>query len=252
MLGLNDFDVLTAPGHLWHGECSAAQRHDLALALARDDIRVDSLNLPALDHNLASCIPDVRTFSIDLYVSVMELAADLGARGVVVVPGRVSGLWPPKQSDSAAWLRDSLEKLVSHAARLDQVLLLESHPQTSIPTARQLLDAVQGFAESRVLVAYDVANAEFVAEDQSAAIRLLSSRLGQIHLSDGTRTSWRHDRVGRGTVDFPQVLSALDSIGYAGPRILELISPDPLGDYTASLAALQEHASHLCQAAHSR
>lgn len=241
-LGLDGFDVLTAPGHLWHGDCTGTERAELAATLRRDGIRIDTLNLPALDHNLASCVPDVRAFSIELYVNVMRFAADLGGRGIVVVPGRVSPLWPPPQNDSRRWLRDSLDCLLGHAKSLDQVVIIESHPQTPIPRAADMLEIVRYLANDRLQIAYDVSNAEFIAEDQPDAIHLLGRHIGQVHLSDGTRSSWRHDGVGRGTVNFAGVLGALDAIGYRGPRILEIISPDPLGDYAASIAALEPHA----------
>jgi L-ribulose-5-phosphate 3-epimerase len=130
------------------------------------------------------------------------------------------------------------------------VLLLETHPQTPIPLAAQMLEVVREVASERVQVAYDVSNAEFVSEDQATAIRLLAPHLGQVHLSDGTRQSWRHDSVGSGTVDFGAVLAALDAIRYEGPRILEIISRNPLRDYAASKAALEMHAatSHPSQA----
>jgi sugar phosphate isomerase/epimerase len=87
-------------------------------------------------------------------------------------------------------------------------------------------------------VAYDVSNAEFVGEDQVSAIHQLAPWLGQVHLSDGTRDRWRHDRVGAGTVRFDAIEAALDEIDFKGVRILEIISNTPQSDFAASQAAL--------------
>ena len=66
-LGLNDFDVILAPGHCWPAELSTSARSELARTLDEDGIRVDSLNFPALDLNLASPIPEVRRYAVELY-----------------------------------------------------------------------------------------------------------------------------------------------------------------------------------------
>jgi len=235
-LGLNDFDVILAPGHCWPGEASA---RELAAALRAEDIRIESTNLPAIDINLASCIPEVRAQGVALYTQALELSADLGGRAVVVVPGRVSSLFPPPQQASEGWLRESLERLLVVAERLGQTLYIESHPQTPIPTVEAIERFLATLPHPRLKVAYDVANAEFVAEDQPAALRRLAPRLGQVHLSDGTRTRWRHDRVGLGTVDFSRILRTLKEIGFAGVSVLEIISTAPLDDFSASIKALE-------------
>lgn len=238
-LGLNDFDVLLAPGHCWPAELSPQGRSQLAAALRAEDIRVESTNLPAIDLNLASCIAEIRAQGVALYTQALELGADIGGRAVVVVPGRVSALFPPPQQASEGWLRESLERLLAVAERLGQTLYIESHPQTPIPTVAAIERFLAALPHPRLKVAYDVANAEFVSEDQPAALRRLAPRLGQVHLSDGTRARWRHDRVGLGTVDFPGILRTLRDIGFAGVSVLEIVSAAPLEDFSASLKVLQ-------------
>lgn len=238
-LGLNDFDVILAPGHLWYDELAPAARADLARSLSGEGLRVDSLNLPALDVNLASCVAEVRDFSERLYQETFRLAADLGVRNVVVVPGRVSTLLPPKRADTLGWLRESLERLLRMTEDTGQRLLIELHPLTPVPTTPEMLAFMEGIADPRLLIAYDVANAEFVGETQADALRSAASRLGQIHLSDGTRKAWRHDRVGAGTVDFHAVLATLDELAFAGTAVLEVISPDPIDDLAESMRRLR-------------
>ncbi|SAK95370.1 fructoselysine 3-epimerase [Caballeronia temeraria] len=240
-LGLNDFDVIMVPGHLWHDELSSAQRASLAATLKQEDIRVESMNLPALDHNLASRVPEARTYSIELFKRAMQLGADLGARAVVAVPGRVSSLFPPPQVETEKLLADSLEQLLAVADALDLTVLIESHPQTPIPTVDKIESFLTRLDHPRLKVAYDVSNAEFVAEDQVDAIRRLAPRIGQIHLSDGTRTRWRHDRVGLGSVRFGDIMKVLDEVGFQGTRVLEIISPTPIEDIKASLASLNAY-----------
>lgn len=242
-LGLNDFDIIMVPGHLWHDELSSGQRTTLAAQLRADGIRIESLNLPALDQNLVSCIPEARAYAVALYTRTLELSADLGARGAVVIPGRVSALFPPAQADSEGWLADGLAQLLKVAERLTLNLYVESHPQTPIPTVDKIERFFSQLVHDRLKVAYDVSNAEFVSEDQVDAIRRLGPRLGQIHLSDGTRARWRHDRIGAGTVNFPAILQALEEVRFSGISVLEIISSTPIEDIAASIDELDAHLS---------
>jgi L-ribulose-5-phosphate 3-epimerase len=238
-LDFNNCDVLVVPGHLWPDELSETQRSDLAGTLRNEGIRIESLNLPALDLNLVSRVEEFRRYSVDLYIRTMQLASDLGVGAVVVVPGRVSSLFPPPRKDTELLLQDSLEQLLRVAERLDQKIFVELHPQTPIPTTDAMLTFLDRLADDRVLIAYDVSNAEFVGEDQPDAIRRSGNRIGQFHLSDGTRSQWRHDRIGLGTVRFDEILNAMKETGFSGTSILEIISSSPLEDLSASADALK-------------
>ncbi|WP_277184246.1 sugar phosphate isomerase/epimerase [Caballeronia sp. BR00000012568055] len=240
-IGLNDFDALVVPGHLWPDDLSPADRSNLARALRNEGIRVESLDLPALDLNLVSRVESFRQYSVDLYVRTMQLASELGCGAVVAVPGRVSSLFPPPSQDSERLLRDSLEHLLRVAERLDQTIFLELHPQTPIPTTATMLAFLDTLPHERLLIAYDVSNAEFVGENQADAIRQCASRLGQLHLSDGTRSQWRHDRVGLGSVRFDDILRAANEVNFSGVPILEIISSTPIDDLRASADMLAMH-----------
>jgi sugar phosphate isomerase/epimerase len=236
-LGLQDFDVILAPGHLWPDELNDNGRRQMRQALSQDGLRIESTNLPALDFNLGSCLQEVRAYAVRRYADALRLSADLGGRGVVVVPGRVSGLLAPHRDHTLSWLGESIEALLKVAEEAGQDLLLETHPQTAIPSATKMAAFVETFGHARLLVAYDVANAEFIGEDQVTALRYLQRRLGQVHLSDATRTSWKHDRAGLGTVRFDLVRRTLEEIGFSGVAIVEVISADAMLDTEATIKA---------------
>jgi L-ribulose-5-phosphate 3-epimerase len=237
--GLDGFDVILAPGHLWPDELDAGARRDLEKALKADNISVDSLNLPPLDYNICSPDHEARRFSISIYRKVFALANDLGIRKVVVVPGRVSALLPPALDRTLDRLADSFEQFLKWADRDDQEILVETHPLTPIASG----DAVDAFiarlSSPRLSIAYDVANAEFIGEDQPATLRRIRHCLGQVHLSDGTRTSWRHDPIGSGTIDFAAVMNTLDEIDFQGVTLLEIIAADAAKQIPASIDALR-------------
>ncbi len=180
----------------------------------------------------------MRTYSLARYREALRLGAELGARGVVAVPGRVSSLIGPPREETERWLAESVGELLTVAEETDSSVFLELHPQTPIPTVGALDRFVAGFDDPRLRVAYDVANAEFVSEDHVDALRRLAPRLGQVHVSDASTTRWAHDRIGLGTVDFPTIFRTLDEIAFDGACILEVVTQAPVPDIVASLEAL--------------
>ena len=237
-IGLNDFNVLVVPGHLWAADLSASGRVALRRHFESSGIRLESLNLPALDLNLASCVPEVRACSVAMYREALQLSAELGACAVVAVPGRVSSLLAPDQEDTLGWLAETVGAILRTADELGQDIYLELHPLTPLPTAEKIGAFVDIFDTPRLTVAYDVANAEYFGEDYRTAIRSLGHRIGQVHLSDATRTAWRHDALGRGTVDVAAALAAIEAIGFSGVTVLEIVSSEPIAEMRESLAIL--------------
>ena len=235
-LRLSTFDVIVTPGHLWHNEIDGAGRSALKETLVERGYTLESLNPPATDYNLASLTSDVRELAIGMYTETINLAADLGAKGVVVVPGRVSSLLPPPRDQLWGVLEDGIGQLAEHARSKGLVLHLEVHPLTPVPTARETLNLVERIASPAVGIAYDVANAEFIGEDLAEAIGMMGSHLTQIHLSDATRTHWMHGGFGTGTVDLDAVMKALDNVRFAGAAVLEIISNNPIRDFEESIA----------------
>lgn len=233
-VGLNDSDVMMVPGHLWFDDDPV----HLLDGMRRSNVRIESLNLPSLDLNLCSVVPEVRAYAIETYLRTLDLADSLEAKGVVVVPGRVSGLLPPAARNTMDWLEDGIATLERRARTLGQTLLLESHPLTPIPRAEQIGAFVAGFSSAHVKIAYDIASAEFMSENQVDAITALGGLIGQFHLSDSPKTAWRHDAIGKGTVDVAAVLGAIEA-GHPDTRvIIEIISPDPEAEFRQSLTSL--------------
>jgi len=236
-IGLNDFDVLLVPGHLWI-DMDAAARRRLRRTLTDEGVRLNSLNLPALDLNLCSTVPDMHDYTVATYSEAIRLAADLDAEAVVVVPGRISALLPPPRDVTMRPLTDGALALARLAAEIGRKLFFELHPQTPVPTAELIGEWVRGLDNSHVMIAYDVANAVFIGEDPVAAIKRWAPLIGQFHLSDASRSVWRHDAFGAGTVPFADIAAAIAAADFNGIAILEIISANPLPDMQAAVDAL--------------
>jgi L-ribulose-5-phosphate 3-epimerase len=236
-LGYREFELVLNPPHLGLDE-SPADRKRLGAALAAEGLTARSLNVPSLDHNLASPMRRMRQYSVDLFTDAIDLASDLGATDVVVVPGRMSPLFPPPHEQRDAWMRECLDVLLPHAERRGIVLALENVPFAAFPDAVTLGTFVRSYGSRSLAVCYDVANAHFIGESPAAGLHALSGLARLVHLSDTTRNAWRHDEVGHGDVPFGHVHDVLDDIHFEGTCMLEIISAEPESAIVRSHRAL--------------
>jgi len=224
--GYQVFEAVINPPHL-DLAMPAGERRRLAAALAARGLTLRSLNLPSLDHNLASPVKPMRDFSIGLFRDAIDLASDLAVPYLVTVPGRMNPLLPPAMAQRRIWMQESIEALLPYAAQRGVNLALENVPFAAFPDARTLGDFVRSLGPGSVSVCYDVANAYYIGELPAWGLRHLGALVSLVHLSDTTRSTWRHDEVGLGDVPFNEVPPALQDIGFAGACMLEIIASEP-------------------------
>lgn len=233
-IGYRSFELIVHPPHLPLEDFDQPSRRCLAAALSEIGAVDCSINLPSLDHNLASPWPQARLASIAMFKQTIDLASDLNIPWLVTVPGRMSPLAPPTMADRTNWMRESIERLLPHARTRGVKLAIENVPIASFPDAAALGAFVRSFGTPDIAVCYDAANAHFIGESPADGIRKLVDLLRIVHVSDTTRTVWRHDPVGTGTVPFAEVAEALEGIGFGGPTMMEILADDPEAALTHS------------------
>lgn len=238
-LGYRQIEFLLQPPHLSFDDFGPAARRELRAVLQEAGAYKTAINLPSLDHNLASPFARVRAASVKMFEDTIDLAADIGAATVVVVPGRMSPLFPPSLADRTGWVGDGIGKLLPHAEDRGVGLAIENVPFAAFPDATALEQFVREFTSPAIGVCYDAANAHFIGEDPAAGIRQLADLLRIVHLSDTGRDKWRHDPIGTGTVPFAEVAKALDAVGFEGATTLEIIDQDPDAAILISHRALE-------------
>jgi sugar phosphate isomerase/epimerase len=238
--GFRSVELTTAPPHLFTPGFGPYERRELARELATLGLEVVSVNPSFADLNLISTNPEIRAVTERQLRSEIELAADLGARYVVVIPGRRHALAPAPETAAAAVLDEGLGRLLSRAAELDVIITLENSPYGYLGTAAELAEIVDRWKSPHLRITYDVANA-LAIEDPAEGVRQAGRHLALAHVSDAWRSRWAHTSVGRGDVDFAAFASALRQAGFAGPTVYELVDgEDPEPRLPADLAALQQ------------
>ena len=104
----------------------------------------------------------------------------------------------------------ALKRLAPKAQSLGVVLALESYL-----SADEHLRILERVGSPAVRVYYDVANSQDAGHPVLDEIRRLGDRIVEVHAKD-TR-----DLYGKGSMDFPAVLRALEDIGYRGWLVIE-------------------------------
>jgi len=238
--GHTSFEVIATPGHLWPFDLDAGARREIGRSMAARGLSFTSLNPGGFDNNLASPSPEMRAHTHRYIAALIELAAEWGVPGIVISPGLPRPLQPAPRDCMMGWLRESLDRLVPAAEKAGTQLMFENIPYTWIPRACDLMAALDelGYGDGLALI-YDAANAVFARDDPMADLRLVQPRMKLVHISDTGLDAFRHDPVGRGVVPFREIGETLRAIGYAGPVVLEVISPEPDTDFPDSIRRLR-------------
>jgi sugar phosphate isomerase/epimerase len=236
--GFQEFELMVHPGHLWPAELSAQQRRRLRHLIESQGLRIVTLNMPNVDINIAGAAPEMRAYSLNLLAETVRLAGELGARGVVIGPGKANPLFPAAAGELIGLFFAALDRLCPVAEASGTALWVENMPFAFLPAIGELTDALETYANHAVRIVYDVANAHFIGEDFVGGLRQCRDRLALVHLSDTGRDVYRHAPVGQGTVPFADVPRALAAVGYRARAMLEIISHDPDRDIVASAGKL--------------
>ena len=237
--GIRQVELTTAPPHLFTRHLGRYERKELARLLEHLNLTVTSVNPSFADINLISTNPEIRAVSERQLAAELELAADLRASYLVVIPGRRHALAPAPDAAARAVLDEGLGRLLHRATELGVTIALENSPYGYLGSSTDLLGVVKAWDNPRLRVAYDVANA-LAQEDPADGVASLGQYLALAHVSDTWRTRWAHTSVGRGEVDFPGFAAALAAnAAFTGPTVYELVDgEDPAPRLAADLAAL--------------
>ena len=237
-LGFAEFELMVHPGHLWPAELSAEQRRALRRLIEQRGLKLTALNMPNIDINVAAAASEMRAYSLNLLTETVRLAGELGARGVVIGPGKANPLFPASADELIGHFFGALDRLAPVAVACGTALWVENMPFAFLPAVGDLLRALARYGNDAVRIVYDIANAHFIGEDFTAGLTQCRQRLALVHLSDTGRQVYRHDPVGLGTVPFAEVPSALVAAGYHVRPMLEIISRNPERDIIASAGKL--------------
>jgi L-ribulose-5-phosphate 3-epimerase len=237
-LGFSEFELMMVPGHLWPPEIDGAQRKALRRRIAKLGARVVALNMPNVDLNIAGLAPEMRRYTLERLISIIELAGDLGVPGIVVGPGKANPLFPAPKERLVGYFLQAMDKLQPLAEKAGTALWVENLPFAFLPKMDALMEVLEHHGNPEIGVVWDAANSHFAHEDPAPSLKRCRERLKLVHLSDTNRWQYRHDAVGLGTVPFAGLPAVLSDVGYRDSMIIEVISHVPDSDILDSVQRL--------------
>lgn len=236
--GFRKFELMVHPGHLWPPGPDAEGLADLRRILSARGLEVVTLNMPNIDINIAAAAPAMRDYSLTMLKGIVRLATEIGARGIVIGPGKANPLFPPDAAELTPHFFAALDVLCPLASAGGTALWVENMPFAYLPGIDALMSALDRYGNDDIGVVYDVANAHFIDGDIRAGLVRCGKRLRLVHLSDTGRQQYRHDAIGQGSVPFRDIPAMLRDVDYRELPMLEIISRNADKDILDSVERL--------------
>jgi len=237
--GYGGIELMFFPGHLWPAHLSESDLKKLR-ELCERRLPLVAVNMPNIDMNIAAAAEEMRSCTLGLLVQFVRCAGELGAKGIIIGPGKANPLFPMPREQMISHFYRALDRLAPLAREAGTRLLVENMPFAFLPDADALMRAIDGYGDDTIRVIYDVANAHFIGEAPVSGLRRVRDRLDLVHFSDTTRQVYRHDPFGRGDVPLDGLAGTMREVRYSGLPMLEVISRQPDTDIADSCSRLHQ------------
>ena len=174
--------------------------------------------------------PPVRRFHIDRAKKTLDLGYELEARNLLLVLGEY--IWQKEviqPRDQWAWAVDSTRDLGEYASTLGLEIVIELEPfaLSLVNNLTEMIRFLDDVGHPAVRANLDISHLA-LTHTPASDVKKLSGRIGHVHLSDCDGKVHGDLPPGRGVVDFPSYLRAIQQAGFEGTVSIELeYSPDP-------------------------
>ena len=206
------------------GEPDTTDLKKVKKALADNGLKAFCINGNFVEEDRVLCHSDaaMRAKAVEYGKKCVDMAVELGAPNVLFVPSKVNGteFYDSKEAD---WKHsvESLRQIAEYAKTKKEItLVLECVNKYEVMLVRTLKDGIR-MAEEIGLDNVKIIGDTFhmnLEEDRGIhnAIREAGSWLAHFHMGDNTR-----EVPGLGTMDWREILIALDDINYSGALSFE-------------------------------
>jgi len=168
--------------------------------------------------DIASLDETLRLNTLDYHARIMEKAAAIGVKVMVIHPCLEPVADENRQLRMEAAKR-SLKAMADTAEKLGVVIAVEDLPRSCLgKNSDEILELLS--ADERLRVCFDTNH--LLAEDPAAFIRKVGSKIVTTHVSDYDFIDERHWLPGEGQLDWQSILEAFREVGYTGPWLYEL------------------------------
>lgn len=199
-----------AVGDLAPDRLTETGRRDIRAVLRGHELELAALNCPL---RRGFDVAEDQQRRVEHIRKVMRLAADLGARKVVVPLPRIP---TDATSPPAAVLREVLDDLGRHGDRVGTRLCLEP----GLDPGDRVRDYLSAFDTGGLAVTFDPANFLLNGHDPLASLAALAGRVAYTQARDGRAATvsgaGKETAVGAGDIEWMGFVATLESIDYRG------------------------------------
>jgi hexulose-6-phosphate isomerase len=189
--------------------------------------------------------PAVRDQAVANTTRTLEIAAELGSKTVLYIPGAVSAVFVPDLGPVAyptvmEHAVDSVERVLPTAERLGVKLGVENVWNRFLLDPLSMQAFIDRFDSPWIGSYFDTGNVMLYGHPEDW-IRTLGRRIFAVHVKDFRVNVGNLDGfvdVLAGDVDFSAVMAAFREVGYGGPYTIEYVPPT-LGAAEKGIAALK-------------
>lgn len=177
----------------------------------------------------ADLTDSIRQASVQEMFHSLEVAAELGARKVVLHPGHIGGLGSYVIETALAHANDSLAAIIDRAQTLGLCVCLEN----MFPRCRafvepdDFVEIMQRFPDLKLTL--DTGHANIGTKNGRRILEFIKKfghRIGHLHVSDNFGKRDDHIPLGSGAIDFKTIVRAIKHCGYDDTATLEIFSED--------------------------
>jgi sugar phosphate isomerase/epimerase len=232
-LGYRGIELMADVPHAWPAGLLEERKQAIRDALDKHKLTISNINAfmmnavsdPRQPYWHPSWIdpdPHYRAIRREHTKRALRLAVDLGAPHITTEPG---GPLAEGQTRKQAFdiFYEEFMPCVEWADHYDMPILIEPEPQLLIERFDQFLEFHERVDSADVQLNFDIGHAYCVGEDPQDWVERMQDYTLHYHLEDIAATRVHAHLVpGRGAIDFPATLAAIQKSGYEGWLTVEL------------------------------
>ena len=178
-------------------------------------------------------------------IDALKRASDIGKQCGIGAVHTHCGFIPEDPSDPLyPQAVDAIREVASHCKQNGQIFLMETGQETPIT----MLRAIEGTGLDNVCANLDTANLILYGKGEPVgAMDVIGTRVRGLHAKDGLyptnpRELGKEVAIGKGRVDFPELIKRLHQAGYSGAITIEreISGPQQEADIRASKSYLEQ------------
>lgn len=180
-----------------------------------------SLHLPFMPFDqidISSTNEDLRRNTVELCKALIEKGNKIGINLFIVHPSG-EPISDQDRKEKVSQAKKSLKELATFADKFHAKIAVEDLPRTCLGnSSEEILELIS--ADERLKVCFDTNH--LLGEKIEKFIENVGEKIITTHISDYDFVNERHWLPGEGKIDWQNVLSAFEKIGYCGPWLYEI------------------------------